>query len=78
MGLMGNGEGNTLLILTDAESRLIREVLDMADTLEDDDGGNASSIKAFDAQRAYAAGVKRGTAKLQEEAKAAARARKGK
>ncbi len=65
--LMGKGEGHTLLILTDAESQLIREVLDMADTIEDEMGGNESSLKAFRAQRAFRDGIARGTAKLQEE-----------
>ena len=70
MRITGNGEGYTVLILTDAESRLIRGVLDMADTLEDDDGGNASSIKAFNAQRAYAQGLKRATERMKAEEKA--------
>lgn len=69
MSFTGSGEGNTLLILTDAESRLLRKVVTQMVTERDE---------CQRAQAAYAAGVSRGTARLQEEAKAAARARKGK
>lgn len=56
MGLMGNGDGHTLLILTDDESRLLREYL------------KGVPNQAF--VRAYNAGIARGTAKLAEESKA--------
>jgi hypothetical protein len=56
MGLIGNGEGMSLLILTDAESRLLRSVLDEVEACGDNRG-----IRAFNA------GIARGTAKLQEE-----------
>jgi hypothetical protein len=58
---MGNGEGNTLLILTDDESRLIRAVL----------GSRGPGDEArLQAEAALHRGIARGTAKLTEEFKA--------
>lgn len=64
--LMGNGEGHTLLILTDAESRLIRETLCHA------------LPSTHLAVEAYYSGLFRGTVKLAEEFKAEQAARKAK
>lgn len=63
MPLMGNGEGYTLLILTDAESRLLREVLEHNERIL------WPSDARKDALKAYRAGIARGTAKLAEEFK---------
>lgn len=60
------GQGNTLLILTDAESRLIRKVLDQLVT---------ERAEANQALGAYNNGVSRGTAKMTEESKAEWKAR---
>lgn len=63
--LLGNGEGHTLLILTDSESRLIRSVL-----AED------SGVRVVAAMTAFNRGVKRGTERL--KADSAARQKAGK
>lgn len=57
--LMGNGEGHTVLILTDAESRLIRGLL-----------GDLILFGHNDGERAFNRGIQRGTERLQAEAKA--------
>jgi hypothetical protein len=66
MGLIGNGEGMSLLILTDAESRLLRSVLDEVEACGDNRG-----IKVFNA------GIARGTAKIQQEFKDTQARKKG-
>jgi hypothetical protein len=67
MGLIGNGEGNTLLILTDAESRFLREQLD-----EIAGAGDNRALLIFNR------GIARGTAKLQAEFKDELARKKGK
>lgn len=57
---LGNGEGFTTLVLTDAESRLIRECLDNHDR----------------ALRAYNAGIQRGTDRIKAEFDTEQKARK--
>jgi hypothetical protein len=66
--LMGNGEGNTLLILTDAESRLIRTALERE---EKSDGSPSGPLCAFNR------GVQRGTDRIKAEFDAEQKARKG-
>lgn len=61
MKYIGNGEGHTLLILTDAESRLLRAVLETLDA------SFAQQPKCAEALAAFNAGIARGTAKIQEE-----------
>lgn len=63
---MGNGEGHTVVVLTDAESRLLRELLcDLHDQTSD-----GSGIDAFNR------GIARGTAKLAEEFAAGQKAKR--
>lgn len=64
---MGNGEGHTVAIFTDAESRLIREYLTKA---------SFTSLEATAAHSSFNNGIARGTAKLAEEFKAEQAARK--
>ena len=60
MKLMGNGEGHTVLILTQEESKLLRELLTPgADVLCA--GTNAQGLAAFNR------GIQRGTDKLKAE-----------
>lgn len=65
MTLLGNGEGHTLLILTDAESREFKAALD--------EGAGLISPKL---QHLWNVGVGRGTAKLAEEFNAGLQAKK--
>jgi hypothetical protein len=62
MRLMGNGEGHTVVILTDAESRLIRDALELEVELAEYD-----RPKPAQALLAFNRGIARGTAKLAEE-----------
>lgn len=57
MRLLGHGDGNTLVILTDAESRLIREAL----CEQHDQTSDGAAIDAFNR------GVIRGTERIQAE-----------
>lgn len=69
MGFIGKGDGNTLVILTDAESRHLRKLLEFA----------AAPTFAQDWQQAllnFNCGIARGTAKLQEEAAANQKAKR--
>lgn len=54
------GQGHTLLILTDAESRLLRGALTAYSTV----GGGRQPLEAFNR------GIQRGTEKMSEESKA--------
>jgi hypothetical protein len=76
MGLIGTGEGNSLLIVTDAESRLLRKVLEAA--LEGCGTGGLLDGSEERALAAFNAGIARGTAKLQQEFKDAQARKKGK
>lgn len=67
--LMGNGEGNTTLILTDAESRLIRELLAPDDDILHAEG-NGRGLAAFNR------GIQRGTDRIKAEFDAEQKARK--
>ena len=60
------GQGNTLLILTDAESRMIRNALT---SLQQQEGWG-------DPLMCFNAGIARGTAQMAEESKADWKARK--
>jgi hypothetical protein len=55
---MGNGEGFTTLILTDAESRLIRKVLEHPGLIVEPEGAPLA---------AFSAGIQRATARIQAE-----------
>lgn len=68
--LMGNGEGHTLLILTDAESRLIR------DTLEAAGSARGEMTSADRAVIAFNAGIQRGTDRIKAEFDAEQKRRK--
>lgn len=57
--VMGNGEGFTTLILSDAESRLIRGVLEVVSA--------PSTRPEAKALAAYNAGIQRATARIQSE-----------
>lgn len=57
------GQGNTLLILTDAESRLIRRHLEAS--AEYFESGHCQQVV-----QAFNRGIARGTAKMSEESKA--------
>jgi hypothetical protein len=61
MGLLGDGEGHTCLILTDAESRLIRG------QLAPEPGQTNSETHQREALAAFSRGIVRGTARVQEE-----------
>lgn len=63
--LMGDGEGHTVLILTDAESRLIREAF-----------GHCGYPYDSEALAAYDRGVQRGTEKVKAEFEAEQKKRK--
>lgn len=63
MSLIGNGEGRALLILTDAESRLIREQLFPGL------GGTNSAQHQQEASEAFTRGLRRGVEKMAEELK---------
>lgn len=63
------GRGNTLLILTDAESRLIRRVL------FPEPGTVPAAAMGLEACEAFNRGIARGTAKMAEESKAEFKAR---
>ena len=65
------GQGNTLLILTDAESRLIRQTL----TNWEKERGRTAPTEA-NALDAFSRGIARGTTKMAEESKADWKARK--
>lgn len=70
MRITGNGEGLTVLLLTDAESRLIRKALAEAVTLEDDFGDPDEKKIMPSAVAAYTAGVERATERMKAEEKA--------
>ena len=55
------GQGNTLLILTDSESRLMRAVLN---------SGGPGEAARTEAAAAFNRGIQRGTARMTEESKA--------
>jgi hypothetical protein len=69
MPLLGNGEGHTVLILTDAESRLMRAVLNSAGP------GEAARVQAA---QAFNAGIHRGTERIKAEFDAEQKAKRGK
>ena len=82
---MGNGEGFTTLILTDAESRLIRSVLEAGEREErrfDAQQGQASRADAMRgrpaimATAAYNAGIQRAMDRIKAEFEAEQKARK--
>lgn len=58
------GKGNTLLILTDAESRTLRRYF-----------AEVGGDHAAEERKAYESGIARGTAKMAEESKAEWKAR---
>lgn len=60
---LGNGEGFTTLILTDAESRLIRKALDD----HPDVAGPLSSAPGCRAVQAFNAGIQRATDRIKAE-----------
>lgn len=62
-----SGQGNTLLILTDAESRLIREFLTKA---------SFTSLEATAAHSSFNNGIQRGTERMAAEFKDEQRAKK--
>lgn len=64
--LLGNGEGHTLLILTDSESRLIRAALER----------DAKSHGAELPTAAFNRGIQRGTEKLKADFAARQKAKK--
>lgn len=68
--LMGNGEGHTVLILTDAESRLIRRQLFPEPGATNSAGHGAEACDAFNR------GIQRGTDRIATEFKAEQQARK--
>lgn len=70
VNLMGNGEGHTVLILTDAESRLIREQLDGNPGRTNSDAHRSAAFAAWNR------GVQRGTEKVKAEFEAEQKARK--
>jgi hypothetical protein len=65
--VMGNGEGFTALILTDAESRLIRKVLEHPGLIVEPEGG---PLDAFNA------GIQRATTRIKAEFDQEQKARK--
>ena len=67
---MGNGEGFTTLILTDAESRLIRKVL------FPEPGTTGFAALGHEACDAFNRGVQRATARIADEFAAEQKARK--
>lgn len=71
MSLIGNGEGNTLVILTDRESRLLRTFIHEV-LLQSNSPVPRAAMLAFDR------GIMRGTAKLQQEFKDEQARKKGK
>ncbi|HKY41365.1 MAG TPA: hypothetical protein VJN18_35775 [Polyangiaceae bacterium] len=66
---IGNGEGHTVLVLTDAESRLIRDVLQT-------NAECSESPLAPRAVKAWASGVARATERMRAEEKAANKAKR--
>lgn len=70
MPLMGNGEGHTVLILTDAESRLIREQLDGQPGRTNSDAHREAAFASWNR------GIQRGTERIQAEFDAEQRKRK--
>jgi hypothetical protein len=61
VGLIGNGEGHTLIILTGAESMLLRDWLSAAPGQTMSDKHREAALAAFNR------GIKRGTERVQAE-----------
>lgn len=66
MTYIGNGEGHTLLVLTDAESRLIRQLLELEAELAEGDSERPIPCAAL---RAFNRGIQRGTERMAAEFK---------
>lgn len=70
---IGNGEGHTLLILTDAESRLIRHALE---NLVREGRVGVTREQLYVPLKAFRDGIQRATERMAEESKAEWKARR--